>query len=248
MPDGFARFPLPPPRGLEAAPSPPPRARAAPAGSAASLQRAAFARAPRTSDAASVCPPQGWAVPQLGRPEPRGRHQWQRPSGSVSCDAPSTHRGVAAAAIRHIVSHLRRGRLVPGRGRRRGGGGAEKKGRLRAEWRLRSRCPSPFQEDRSDSRFHECALLRLHVPKTFLHTEPSDSPIGACSGVDGLRAQTLALARLLSWLARAHPSNPVCPRPSVKCRCPRVAAATEGRQEVHRAAPGSHTRAHAHEA
>lgn len=143
MPDGFARFPLPPPRGLEAAPSPPPRARAAPAGSAASLQRAAFARAPRTSDAASVCPPQGRAVPQLGRPEPRGRRQWQRPSGSVSCDAPSTHRGVAAAAIRHIVSHLRRGRLVPGRGRRRGGGGSEKKGRLRAEWRLRSPMPLP---------------------------------------------------------------------------------------------------------
>lgn len=129
-----------------------------------------------------------------------------------------------------------------------GGGALKRKGGFVQNGGFVPRCPSPFQEDRLDSRFHECALLRLHVPKTFLHTEPSDSPIGACSGVDGLRAQTLELARLLSWLARAHPSNPVCPRPSVKCRCPRVAAATEGRQEVHRAAPGSHTRAQAHEA
>lgn len=85
--------------------------------------------------------------------------------------------------------------------------------------------PSPFQEDRSDSRFHECALLRLHVPKTFPHTEPSDSPIGACSGVDGLRAQTLELARLESssssaaQLARPSPPFKPCVPTSI-CEMP----------------------------
>lgn len=139
---------------------------------------------------------------------------------------PDAHRERRAARPGRRAPALTAGPLPARAGARKAaGGGSEKKGRLRAEWRLRSRCPSPFQEDRSDSRFHECALLRLHVPKTFPHTEPSDSPIGACSGVDGLRAQTLELARLESSSSSAarlaRPSPPFKPYvPSSICEMP----------------------------
>lgn len=73
--------------------------------------------------------------------------------------------------------------------------------------------------------FSRVCLAAFACSKDLSAHEPSDSPIGACSGVDGLRAQTLELARLESSSSSAarlaRPSPPFKPYvPSSICEMP----------------------------
>lgn len=170
---------------------------------------------------------------------------------------PDAHRERRAARPGRRAPALTAGPLPARAGARKaaGGGGLKRKGGFVQNGGFVPDAPPHF---RKTARIHvftsvPCCVCMFQRPFRTRNRATARSALAVAWTGCGLRLWSspvwnLPPAQLLSWLARAHPSNPVCPRPSVKCRCPRVAAATEGRQEVHRAAPGSHTRAHAHEA